>query len=159
MDGTDLTENHSLAKQRVVVQNLDTARPSGVPEEVDDEEDNWEVEGMLTAEELTTSSLHEKLRGVQGVCEGGGDTVHATIVDVIQLACEGSEIGRKNAAMFSRQTDLEAELVEVWAAERTMPGQITAAGDWIKTLKTQLFNARVALEKLVEKSARSKADL
>lgn len=60
-NGTDLTETLSLAEQRTIVRNLDTARPIDVLEGVDDGEDNWEFESMVNAEERATSSICRKL--------------------------------------------------------------------------------------------------
>lgn len=79
-------------------------------------------------------------------CNNNNNTT-TTVVDVIELACEGIKIKRKNAAMTSRQTDLEAELGKIPAAKRTMRSKITAAENRIRTLEKQLSNARVALEK------------
>lgn len=68
-DGTDLNEIPSLADQRAFVQNLDTVRLADVPKGIDGKEYNWDFEGIVTAEEVATSSIREKLREVQRVCE------------------------------------------------------------------------------------------
>lgn len=47
-----MTEIPFLAKQRIFVRNLDSARQSDVLEGVHDEEETWKFEGMMTAEKL-----------------------------------------------------------------------------------------------------------
>lgn len=71
----------------------------------------------------------------------------ATNVDVIELACEGIEIKRKNATLPDRNLDMEARLVETLVAGRTMRGQITATEDRVKAQKTQLADAQLTYEK------------
>lgn len=80
-----------------------------------------------------------------------------TIADVVSLARESIELKRKNATIFSRQRDIEAELEEIRAAVRAMRSQITAVENWIKTLKPLLSDGRVALETLRDESARTTA--
>lgn len=75
-------------------------------------------------------------------------------VDVIKPAHEGIEVKRKIATMPSRQTGLEAELVDIRAAKRTMPRQTKAAKDSIKALKAQLTAALMAFERLTDEFAR-----
>lgn len=74
----------------------------------------------MTAEEVAKSGDRGKLRQVQLVCEDGCDSASMTIVNVIKLARESFKIERKNATIFSRETDLEAESVKIRATVRTM---------------------------------------
>lgn len=78
--------------------------------------------------------------------------VSTTTVNAIELATNGIEMKCKNPTVSSRQTDLEAELVKIRVARRTMRSQITAAESWINTLKAQLTDARMALDKLTSES-------
>lgn len=114
---------------------------------------------MITAEEVDSSGIREKFRVVQRVREDWGEAVLTTIVDVIELACESIQMKRNNATLSSRQKDLESELVETEADERTMHVQITAAEGRIKSLKGRLTDAQSALEKLADESSRTEAEL
>lgn len=108
---------------------------------------------MMNAEKVATSGIRGKLQNVQRVCEDGGEAVSSTIIDVIELAFEDIEVKRKIATMSGRQMFLEAGLVEIRAAGRTMRSQMAAAEDWIKNPKAQLTDAHMALEKLIDRSA------
>lgn len=59
--------------------------------------------------------------------------------------------------MSSRQTSLDAKLVEIPPAGRTRLSQTTAGVDRIKPLKAQLANVRMALEKLTDELLGAKA--
>lgn len=60
--------------------------------------------------------------------------------------------------MSNRQTDMEAVLVQTRAAKRTMRGQNLTTENRIKALKTQLVDARLALEKSAHESSKTEAD-
>lgn len=79
----------SLAAQRVFVQKLNTERTCDVPKGMNDEEDSWDFEGIVTAEEVAITGIRGKLGEVQRVCKEGGEAVPTTIIDVINLAREG----------------------------------------------------------------------
>lgn len=66
---------------------------------------------------------------------------------------------RKDATIYDQQTDLEAPLVRTFAAGCTMRGRTTDAKGRIKTLKTKLSNAQLALAKLENESLRTEANL
>lgn len=138
---------------------MDSERNGDVPKGIYDEADNRDFEGVLTAEDSTTTGIHDKLREVRCFCEEGGEAVTATIVDVFELAREGIEVKRKNATMTGRRTDLKAQLIETFFAGRTIRGQITAAETRIRGLKTQLGDAQFALQKLADESSDTKANL
>lgn len=44
-------------EQRVFVQNFNNERTSGELKEIDDEEDSWDFEGMVTVKEVATSGI------------------------------------------------------------------------------------------------------
>lgn len=100
---------------------------------MDDEEDNWGFDGMVAAEYIATSGICGTLREVHRVCEDDGDAVSTTIVDVFELAGKGIEAKRKHEAMSGRQTNLEAELVDIWDARHTISRQIAAAEERVKS--------------------------
>lgn len=158
-DGADLNKIPSLAEQRASGRNLNTVRPSYVPGGADDEKDNLDFEGMLAAEEVAASDVCGKLREGQCISENGGDAVPTTLVDVVELVREGIETNRKNTTLSSRQTDLEAKLVEIRAAGHTMRAQNTAGHGRIKAPETQLTNALFALERLPDESFWTEAEL
>lgn len=76
----------SLAEPRAFLQNLDIDRTRDEPERIVGEEDSWDLDGMVTAEEAVTTGIRGRLRDVPSVCEEGGETGLTTIVDVIDLA-------------------------------------------------------------------------
>lgn len=96
-DGIYLKEIFTLDGQRAFVQHTGTERTSNVPEGMDGEEDNRDVECTVTAEEAATSGIRNKLREVQRVCDDSGEAVPTTIVEVVELAREGINAKRKNA--------------------------------------------------------------
>lgn len=61
---SDIKEIFPLEKQRVFAQNLDTARPSDVLKRVEDNEDSWDFEGMVTAEDGKTPGIRGMLQKV-----------------------------------------------------------------------------------------------
>lgn len=139
--------------------NLDTERTRNVHKVPDNEADGQGFEGMVTAKEVTTSGICGELGEVQRICEDGDEAVPTTIVIVIKLVREGIKVERKIATMPSQQTDLECELVETRAAERTIRRHCSTAIERVTTLKAQLFNAQMALEKLAIESSKTGADL
>lgn len=110
---------------------------------------------MLTLDEMFTSVVCGKLREVQRVRGEGGEAMPTKIVDVIEHARDGIEMKRKNATLFSRQTNLKAKLVEMRATWRTMRDRITATEARVKTLKGQLTDAQSAFEKLADDLSRT----
>lgn len=86
--GTDLSEILSLAEQRAFLRNLDTRRPSDVLKEVDDDENNWDFERRLSAEDVATTGIRRELLEVQPDCKNRGESVSKTIVDVFLLVRE-----------------------------------------------------------------------
>lgn len=132
------------------MQNLDTGRTSDVSKGIDDEENNWESKDMATAEEVFTTCIRGTMREFKRVCEDAGETVLATIVNVIDQASESIEVKHKNATMSERKTDSEAQPGATLAAERTMRRQITSGGDFLEALKTQLAVALLALENVAD---------
>lgn len=141
------------------MRNVDTERTIEVPDRMDEEEDSWDLEGMVAVEEVATSGVRGRLREAQRACEDSGNALPMTIVDVIKLARKGIEAERKNATMFSRQTDLEDELTEMRAARRTMSCQISATEVRLKTLKVQLSETQLELEKLTDELSSTEAEL
>lgn len=82
-----------------------------------------------------------------------------TVVDVIELARDGIEAKRKNATMLSRQTDIEAKLVEITTSRCTMSGQTSAAEKRVKWLKLLLVETQLSPEKQTNESVRMAAEL
>lgn len=80
-----------FAKQRAFVRSLDTELTSNVPGRMNDEEDSWNFEDIVTAKEVGSSILRAKLQEVQRVCENGGEVVPTTVVELAELAREGVE--------------------------------------------------------------------
>lgn len=78
-DCTGFKEILSLADRRSFVLNWVSDRPSDVPKGADTEEDSWDFEGMMTAEDVAMSGIRAKLREFQRVCENSGEAVLTTI--------------------------------------------------------------------------------
>lgn len=114
---------------------------------------------MVYVKETATTGIRDKLREFQRFCEEGGESVPATIFDVVELAHESIEMKRKNATMLTPQMDLGGELVETRAVGRTMCGQTTAAKDGIEVSKPKLADAQMALEMWADKSYRTESVL
>lgn len=64
-----------------------------------DGEENWDFESMLSANEAVTSSIIVMLRELQRVGEDGDKTMHRTVAEAIELDKEGLEMKRKNAKL------------------------------------------------------------
>lgn len=137
-DGTDLCEVTSLTKQRTFVRSRETEPASKVPEKTCDDENSWDYESIVTAEDVASSCCRGKLRDVRRVCEDGGEAALTTIVEVVEFACEVTEAMRRNATLSSRSTEMEHELVEARAVKITMREQRAGAGRRMTTLKTRL---------------------
>lgn len=86
---------------------------------MDDEDGNWDFEGMVIAEEVALSGLQARLREMQRVREDGNETVPTTIIKVVELAREDIEAKRKNAKLSNRDTDENAKLGEARAVKGT----------------------------------------
>lgn len=67
---------------------------------------------MVVSEEVDTFDVRDKLREVQRVCIDGGVAVVLTIVEMSELARDGVEIKRKNAALFNQKSDVEVKVGE-----------------------------------------------
>lgn len=129
-----------------------------MPKGIDDEENNWGIKGMVSGKEVATTGISGKLPEVQCVCGECGEAVSTTNINVVELAREGIKVKRKNATMFSPQTDMEAQLVESRSVGRTIWGLNMAAEDRMKARKTQLADARSVLEKYADVASKTKAD-
>lgn len=53
---------------------------------IDDDNDSWDFEGMMTAEEVATSGTRRKLREIQRGREDRGEAEPTALVDVAELA-------------------------------------------------------------------------
>lgn len=126
---------------------------------MDEEENNWDFEGTVSAGEVATSGNHGKLQEVQCICEVGRDAVPTLIVDVIEIVLDGIEAKRKDATMYSQQTDLGAELLEIPGARETMSVQTAAVEKRVKSLKTGSSEVQLVLEKMTDESSRTEARL
>lgn len=62
MDGTDLENIASLAERSAFVRILNKDSTIGVPDRMNDEEEIWDIEVMVTAEEIATAGARGKLR-------------------------------------------------------------------------------------------------
>lgn len=102
------------------MRSLDTEPTSSVPEEVDDEENSWDFECMISSKEIVLFGLRGKLQERQRIFADGGQAVFTAVAKEVQLAREGIEEKRKNAAMPERITDAEAKLVEVLTVKSTL---------------------------------------
>lgn len=71
------------------MQKSDIDHTSGTLDRMVDGEDTWAFDGTVTAEEVATSGILDKLREMQRVCENGCGAVLTTIVEVIEVTCEG----------------------------------------------------------------------
>lgn len=111
-----------MADQRTFVLSLRNERTSNMPERIVDDEENWNFEGIVIAEEMASSDLRRSLPEVERDCDDGGKAVPTTIVDVNEQACEGIKLKRKVAALSDRNTDMEAEHVKPRAVEGMMRG-------------------------------------
>lgn len=103
--------------------------------------------------------LRGKVPKVERVCVDGSKAMHTTIVKVIKLVRDGTEMKRTNAKLTDRNTNREAELVEARAVKGTMQGQLLEGEHQIAALKTQSANAHLACKKLMGGKSRTEASL
>lgn len=66
----------------------------------------------------------------------------------MELAHKSMHTKCKNAKLIECNASVQGELVELFPAGRRMRKKLEAAGAHVKHLKTQLADAKVALEKL-----------
>lgn len=118
---------------------LKTEHASDVLQGMDDEEDSWDLESMVTAKEVATSDTRTEVQDVQRVCEDGGEAVPTTIVEATVLARECVEARRKNATLSGQITNTEAKLVTARTAKSTMREQLAEANCRITVLKAHLY--------------------
>lgn len=57
-----------LKEQRAYVRSVTAGFTSKVLEQMDNVEDSWDTEGMLSVEEVASSGIRDKLRDVQRIC-------------------------------------------------------------------------------------------
>lgn len=112
-NSSDLQDITFLEKQRAFLRNLDTKPPINVPEMRDDEEDNLDFEGMLTAKKGASCGPGGELREKQCVCEDGTEAVLTSIAEVADPKRKGANAKRKSARLAERNTMMEAESVKV----------------------------------------------
>lgn len=126
LGGTGLKAISSLAERRTFVKNLESNRTCGVPDGLDDGEENWDFECIVAAKEITTADICKRSQETQQVCENSGDVLRITIVEVTDLARDDVETKRKSAKLSERSTDKVFKLLEAYAVEITMRGQFEA---------------------------------
>lgn len=153
----DLHEVPSLEEQYTFVQNVSAESTSELPEEVIAEEVDWDFEGMVSSEQVATSGVRGKLGEGQCACGDDGEVVPTAIVNVVELDGEGIEAKRLNAILSSPQSNLKAELVELWPGRHPMSGQTTTAEKRIKLMKACLAEVQLTLEKLTDESSWTEA--
>lgn len=61
-NGTGLKKLLLLAEQRTFARNIDTERTSKVTDEIDDDEDNWDFEGVVAAEKVAANGTGAKCK-------------------------------------------------------------------------------------------------
>lgn len=59
-NGIGLQTIPSLSERRAFVQKLNNDRKNDAPERIEDGEDNWDIEGMVTAKEVAVSGICDK---------------------------------------------------------------------------------------------------
>lgn len=97
-------------------------------------------------------AIRGRLQEVQPYCKNNRKAVSTTVVKVLELACEGVKMKRKNARLSSRTKDMEAKLVESRVAGSTIRGLLEAAEWQLSTLKRKLADAVLVLEKSASKT-------
>lgn len=127
-DCVDLEVSASFPDHRAFRLKPDIAQSSGSPDRMDDGENDCDIGGMVTANEVTTSGIRGKLREVQRVCEDGSAAIPTTIVELIELARENVKIIPKILTSFHRKRGKNDKFMKARVDESTMHGQLEAAG-------------------------------
>lgn len=83
----------------------------------------------------------------------------STIVDVIEMVCEGAKMKHRNAALSVQNTDMKAKFVGARAARGTVPERLAGVERRTTALETQAVDAQLMLEKLASMTSRMDADL
>lgn len=141
------------------MRSLDLISNSDVPKGIDDEKWDSDLESIVTAEDVTTSSIHGRLQELERVCEESYEAVLTTIAVVFVLALNVVEIKLKNATLSNRKTVMKAKLLEILAVRHMMRNLNKAMNHHNEILKTQLTNAQIAFEMLANESSRTVPNL
>lgn len=72
-EGTGVETISSLSEQHIILQKSDIDQVSKSPNRMNNWKNTWDVEGMMTAEEVATS-------GIRGCCERCGATARILVI-------------------------------------------------------------------------------
>lgn len=84
-----------------------------------DADDEWDIEEMISADEIAKSVVREKIKVTRRIWDDGGEAMRTFMLEVIDLSRE-IKWKRDKAKLMDRNNDLITELEESRASERVV---------------------------------------
>lgn len=133
-DGADLTISTPIWEQHAFAQDV-ASRGFEDDVETPDAKNDWDLEGVVFADELAASGVREKLSEIQHVCKDGSKAIPTSVLELFNRSREVVETKQDNAKLPDCTDDLIIELYKSRASEHLARDRIQKAEGLVKTLE------------------------